>query len=107
MGVPPLKNHKSIGFLSNTGPGPLKNHKATKPVFNVGPTSARWQTDDGPLIVVFVSFLPSSTKKEIFKVGPTLAKLSGSAHAFRDICRLFELKWPINLGYRYIRSQYI
>ena len=34
---PPLKNHKNIGFLSNTGPGPL----ATKPAFNVGPTSAR------------------------------------------------------------------
>ena len=27
---PPLKNHKNIGFLSNTGPDPLKNHKATK-----------------------------------------------------------------------------
>ena len=25
----PLKNHKNIGFLSNTGPDPLKNHKAT------------------------------------------------------------------------------
>ena len=23
-----LKNHKNIGFLSNTGPDPLKNHKA-------------------------------------------------------------------------------
>ena len=34
---PPLKNHKNIGFLSNTGPDPLKNHKATKPAFNVGP----------------------------------------------------------------------
>ena len=32
---PPLKNHKNIGFLSNTGPDPLKNHKATKLVFNV------------------------------------------------------------------------
>ena len=32
-----LKNHKNIGFLSNTGPDPLKNHKATKPAFNVGP----------------------------------------------------------------------
>ena len=28
---PTLKNHKNIGFLSNTGPDPLKNHKATKP----------------------------------------------------------------------------
>ena len=36
-----LKNHKNIGFLSNTGPDPLKNHKATKPAFNVGPPSAR------------------------------------------------------------------
>ena len=25
----PLKNHKNIGFLSNTGPDPLKNLKAT------------------------------------------------------------------------------
>ena len=42
MGTPPpLKNHKNIGFLSNTGLDPLKNYKATKPVFNVGPSSAR------------------------------------------------------------------
>ena len=37
---PPLKNHKNIGFLSNTDPDPLKNHKATKPKFNVGQSSA-------------------------------------------------------------------
>ena len=37
---PSLKNHKNIGFLSNTGPDPLENHKATKPAFNVGPSSA-------------------------------------------------------------------
>ena len=36
----PLKNHKNIGFLSNTGPDPL-NHKATKPAFNVGPLAVR------------------------------------------------------------------
>ena len=29
-----LKNHKYIGFLSNTGPYPPKNHKAAKPAFN-------------------------------------------------------------------------
>ena len=34
------KNHKNIGFLSNTGPNPLKYHKAIKPAFNVGPSSA-------------------------------------------------------------------
>ena len=38
---PPLKNHKNIGFLSNTGPDPLKNYEATVPAFNVGPSSAR------------------------------------------------------------------
>ena len=35
--------------------------------------------DDGPLIVVLESSLPSSAKK-IVKVGPPLTKLSGSAH---------------------------
>ena len=39
--VLPLKNHKVIGFPSNTGPDPLKNHKSTKPTFNVWPSSAR------------------------------------------------------------------
>ena len=38
---PPPKNHKNIGFLSNTGPDPLKNHKAAKPAFNVGTSLAR------------------------------------------------------------------
>ena len=27
----PLKNHKNIGLISNTGPDPKKNHKTTKP----------------------------------------------------------------------------
>ena len=63
--LPPLKNHKNIGFLCNTGPDPLKNHKATKPAFNVGPASARqrctismpfrWRADGGPFIEVFGS----------------------------------------------------
>ena len=38
---PLMKNHKFIGFPSNTGPDPLKNHKATKPAVNVGPSSSR------------------------------------------------------------------
>ena len=32
------KNHKNIGFHTNTSPDPLKNHKATKLTFNVGPS---------------------------------------------------------------------
>ena len=38
--VPPLKNHKAIGFFSNTGPDPVENHKAAKPAFKFGPSSA-------------------------------------------------------------------
>ena len=85
---PPLLNHKNIGLLSNTGPGPLKNHKATNPAFNVGPSSARqrnaisFRADNDPLIVVFRSFLHSSTKKKVIKFGPPLIKLSGSAHGY-------------------------
>ena len=32
----PLKNHKFIGFPSNTGLDPLKIRNATKPAFNEG-----------------------------------------------------------------------
>ena len=38
---PPLKNHRNIGFHSNSGPDPLKKHKATKSALNVGPLAAR------------------------------------------------------------------
>ena len=41
---PALKNHKSIGFLYNTGPGSLKNHEATKPAIHVGPSSFAFLT---------------------------------------------------------------
>ena len=34
---PPMKNHKNIWFLSNTGPGPLKFTKLPKLAFNFGP----------------------------------------------------------------------
>ena len=78
----PLKNHKNIGFFINTGLDPLKNHEATKPAFNVGPDHR--YANDGPLIVVFVPSLPSSTKKNQTKIpvkfGPPLTKLSGSSH---------------------------
>ena len=37
----PLKNHKNIRFLSDTGPDPSKIKKTTKPALNVGPSSAR------------------------------------------------------------------
>ena len=86
---PPLKNHKNIGFLSNTGPDLLKNHKATKPAFNVWPSSARqrmafrWRADDGPLLVVFGSphlKKQQQKKKRCQSWNPSEKKTSGSAH---------------------------
>ena len=75
----PLKNHKNIEFLSNTGPDPLKNHKTTKPVFNVGPSSAHqrntiyWRFTGGPMMArfkwYFGSIVPSRTKKKKKKTG--------------------------------------
>ena len=76
-GPPPLKNHKNIGFLSNTGHDPLRTRI--------------------PLIVVFGSSIPSSTKKletrnkkkkkkkktmleELENKFDPLTKLSGSVH---------------------------
>ena len=35
--APPLKYHKNIGFLINTGLDSLTNHTAAKLAFNVGP----------------------------------------------------------------------
>ena len=84
-----LKNHKNIGFLSNTGPDPLKNHKATKPAFNVG-IAFRGRVDDGPLIVVLFGSsheqkktknkkkqrTKKKKKKTAVKAGPPLTKLS-------------------------------
>ena len=87
---PLLKNHKNVGFLSNTGPDPLKNHKATKPEFNVGRSSARQgnviemafrrRANSGNRIIS-----PLSQKKNVIKVGPPLTKVSGSAHDINTI----------------------
>ena len=87
---PPLKNHKNIGFSSNTGPDPLKNRSCEASIqcwaFIGMPAKRhlmafRWRADDGPLKVGLGSSLPSSTlKTNVVKVGSPLTKLSGSAH---------------------------
>ena len=77
----PLKNHKNIGFLSNTGPDPLKSqsYQASIQCWIIIGTSAerhlmafRWRANGDPLMVLFGSSLPSSTnkKKSVVKVGP-------------------------------------
>ena len=62
---PPRKITKNMGFSSNTGPDPLKT-AAAKPAFIRMPAKRHvmtfpWRADDGPLIVVLGSSLPSST----------------------------------------------
>ena len=91
---PPWKiTKKIIGFLSNSGPDPLKITKLPiqhSMLGHHGPPAKRqmafrWRAVDGPLIVVFGSFLLSSNykkeKKNFVKVGPPLTILSGAAHA--------------------------
>ena len=63
--APPLKNHKAIGFLSNTGPDPMEHHKATKLAFHSmlvyhRPASERpfkWRSAGGPMIARYKCYL--------------------------------------------------
>ena len=71
----PLRNHKNIGSLSNFGPDPLINHKATKPAVNVGQSSTRQRN------AILKVTIPHKLNKNVVKVGPPLAKPSGSAPA--------------------------
>ena len=61
---PPLKNHKNIGFSSNTGPDPLKNrsYQASLQCWTIIGMPAKrhlmafcWLADDDPLLVVLGS----------------------------------------------------
>ena len=66
---PPLKTHKNLGFLSNTGSDPLKITKLPSQYSMLGhhqpasETSFKWRFAggliNGQLIVLFGSFLPS------------------------------------------------
>ena len=104
---PPLKNHKNIGFLSNTGPDPLECYKATEPAFNVRLSSAHqrkavlmalhWWADDGRLLVLFESSLhphqlKSKKKKQCFQSW-TLSDKTFWIHTC--ICSLIRLRRDI------------
>ena len=56
---PPMKYRKNIGFLSNTGPDPLKiiKHSSQHSMLGHHWHGVLQQADDGPLILVFGSFL--------------------------------------------------
>ena len=102
---PPLKNHKNIGFPSNTVPDSLKNrsYQASIQCWGIIGTPVkrhlmafRWRADDGPLKVVLGSSLPSSTKikeekKNVVKDGPPQTNLSGSAHVSKQLRKMLLL----------------
>ena len=71
-GPNPFENHNNIGLFGNIGPDPLKNcsYQASIRCLAIIGTPAkrhlmafRWRADNGPLIVVLGSSLPSSTNK--------------------------------------------
>ena len=74
-----MKNYQNIGFSSNTGPDPLKNlsYQASIQCWVIIGTPAkrhlmafRWRANDGPLIIVLRSSLPSSKKKKFSRLDP-------------------------------------
>ena len=84
----PLKNHKLIGFPSNTGPDPLKTSKLPSQHSTVG----HWHFAGSPIIARFWwSLEPHSPKKNLIRVEPPLTILSGSAHAPQLWCK--QLHW--------------
>ena len=89
----PLKNHKTIGFSSNTGTDPLKNHKVIKPALNVGhhwydsETPFKWRFAGGSMLArlwwyldrLSLHQLRKNEQKKGCQSRTPLAKLSGSA----------------------------
>ena len=93
---PPLKNHKAMGFVNNTGSDPKKITKLPSQHSMLGPSAKRHLNsvllvgDNGLFLVVFGSSPPSSTKKttKTSEVDPLQAKLSESAH---ELCSAVPL----------------
>ena len=74
---PPPEKSPKIGFLSILVRFPLKSqsYQVSIPCWVINQRNAiqmvfRWQANDGLLIVVFGSSLPSSTKKTLSKLDP-------------------------------------
>ena len=106
----PLKNHKNIGFSSNTGPDSLKNRSYQASIqcwANIGTPvkrhlmAFRWRADDGPLKGVLGSPTLINLKKNVVKVGPPLTNLSGSAQV------MFIYNYLIRASLRRVRNRKI
>ena len=74
----PLKNHKNIGLLCNTGPDPLKFSKVSKLPSQHSMFGHNGHASETP----FGGIKILSPLKNVVRVGPPLTKLSGSAHAW-------------------------
>ena len=96
---PPPENHKLWSLFTILGPDLLKNHKTTKPAFNVPSSSPRLASEtlfaDGPMTSRFIAIWilsPLIKTKQIhtknIRVGPPLAKLSGSAHVLSQMAEI-------------------
>ena len=85
---PPLKNHNTIGFPSNTGLDPLMISRLPSQHSMLG--RQRYDSETpfvGPLMVVFGSSLSSSTKKK------TLSKLDSLYKEARKYSKSGKLLW--------------
>ena len=102
-----MKNHKNIGFSSNTVPDSLKNrsYQASFQCWGIIGTPVkrhlmafRWRAHDGPLIVVLGSSLPSLTKKKKKqKKQKKTSKLDPLWQNFLDP-RMVNLTWQYELS---------
>ena len=95
---PPLKNHRNIGFLRNTGLDPLKSQRylasiqclastarqqngpPAKRHFNGVSLVGRWLPIYSGIWILYPR-ITKKTTKSVIKSGTTLTKLSGSARA--------------------------
>ena len=82
-GSGPPENYQNIGLNSNTDPDPLKKHKASKPGFYVWHHRHASETPFKCWLAYCGIWILSPVinyKRNVVKVGPHLAKLSGSAY---------------------------
>ena len=88
----PQNNHKNIGFHSNTGPDPLKTTRLPSQDSMLGhhlqssETPFKWRFAGGQMVARLWWYLDPLSfhqlkKKNVFKVGSPLTKLSGYVHA--------------------------
>ena len=109
----PLKNHRNIGFLCNTGLYPLKITKLPSQNSMVAhhrhasETPLKWRFAGGPMMAQLKRYLdplsPNQLKKNVIKFGPPLTKLSGFAHVYFAIFVYTRQKHLIQVPAKYKR----